>query len=82
MSLSPDFLDTLDEEVRAFINMSGIVFRRYANGSLYPVLLVNGTDYLVNIALPEGIDIRSLEFWQQTAKRAWSFVGPGRIAPL
>lgn len=72
MSLSPDFLNLLDEEVRAFICISGIEFRTLPQGSMYPVVRYRGTDWLV--AMYEG-DPRTIEYWRDTAKRTWSYIG-------
>lgn len=72
MSFSPDFLNLLDEEVRAFIHVSGIVFRTLPNGSMYPVIRVREKDWLV--ALYEG-DPRTLDYWRETALRSWSYIG-------
>lgn len=74
MSFGPNFLNLLDEEVRAFIHMSGIEFRTCPNGSMYPVIRVRGHDYMV--ALCEG-DPRTVDYWRERAIGAWSNIGVG-----
>lgn len=68
MSFGPDFVATLDDEVRAFLHIAGIELRENVHGGFTPLMRREGFDWV--LWLPHG-DPRSMEYWKDVARYAY-----------
>jgi len=74
VNVRSDFCEIISDELRAFLHIAGIEFRRTPAGSLCPFLRIGDIDWV--LYLHDG-DILSTEYWRQVVMYAY-----GEFPPL
>jgi len=81
VSTRPDFLELIDDELRAFLHIAGVEFRPDPAGFLRPFLRVGGIDWI--LYLPRDGDMRTIEYWRRVVLYAYGEMpSDRRVQPL
>lgn len=79
MSFGPNFVATLDDEVRAFLHVAGIELRPNVHGDAMPVMRCkDGFDWILWLPNPASFGgMRSMAYWKEVARIAYDEIVPG-----